>query len=76
MILGEKRYFLQKNATQSTKWLSFLKIWGGIASLPPPGYAYAIPKGDDLVLAGDFTFQSRESPKSCRALQTYNSPGD
>jgi len=44
--------------------------------LAPPGHAYAIPKGDDLVLAGDFTFQSRESPKSCSALQTYNSPGD
>ena len=44
--------------------------------LRSPGYAYAIPKGDDLVLAGDYPFQSRVRHFSCRVLQSYNSPGD
>ena len=34
--------FCLENASQSTKWLLFPKIWGGPwPLLPPPGYAYA-----------------------------------
>ena len=40
MILGEQHYFVWKNASQSTKWLYFPKIWGDMAPLAPPGYAY------------------------------------
>jgi len=37
LILGEEHYFVWKNASQSTKWLYFPKIWGGAwpLSLPP-----------------------------------------
>jgi len=42
LILGEEHYFVWKNASQSTKWLYFLKIRGVAWSLsPPPDYAYA-----------------------------------
>ena len=41
LILGEWPYFVWKNASQSTKWPSFLKIWGGMAPLDPPVCACA-----------------------------------
>jgi len=41
LILGEQHYFVWKNASQSTKWLYFLNIWGRHGPFgPPPGYAY------------------------------------
>ena len=37
LILGEQQYFVWDAASQSTKWLDMLKIWGGPW---PLGYAY------------------------------------
>jgi len=71
-----KTLFSLEKRLSKHKMANFSKNLGWHCLFSPPGYAFAIPKGDDLVLAGDFNFQSRESPKSCRALQTYNSPGD
>jgi len=36
LILGEWHYFVWKNASQSTKWLCFLKIFGGHGASGPP----------------------------------------
>jgi len=36
LILGEKHYFVWKNAYQSTKWLYVLKTFGGTWPLCPP----------------------------------------
>jgi len=42
LILGEQHYFAWKNASQSTKCLYFLKIFGGHGFFGPPGYAYGL----------------------------------
>jgi len=40
LILGGKRYFVWKNASQSTKWLYFLNFLGDHGPFAAPGYAY------------------------------------
>ena len=42
LTLGEQQYFCLDAASQSTKWLDMLKIWG-LWSPGPPGYAYVPP---------------------------------
>jgi len=41
LILGEKHYFVWENASQSTKWLHVLNVWGH-GPFGSPGYAYDI----------------------------------
>jgi len=41
LILGEQQYFVWDTASQSTKLLYVLNIWG-VWPLGPPGYAYGL----------------------------------
>ena len=66
LILGEQHYFVSKNASQSTKWLYFLKIWGGRWPLCP---SLATPML--WICENEATI---DSPRLCTKIRIYLSP--